>query len=161
MPSSMQCHRAGRTIASAVAVHQSPLCVCVCEGGYAVSCRAAQWSLSSLMRLHCPNLTANPIVMLCTLIAEGARREAGAAQSGALQHGGSTRLVTPDTREEGLVGLPWTPRTGSECHHAGEGKEAQLRRAPLAGSGARLLARCPARTAVLFSTGLCNCFVPK
>lgn len=69
MPSSIQCLspwccRAGRTITSAVAVHQSLMCVC--EGD-------TQRSLSWLMRLHCPNLTANPIVMLCTLMAEGAR----------------------------------------------------------------------------------------
>lgn len=49
-------------------------CLCVCVKGIAAGCRAAQWSLSSLMRLHCPNLTANPIVMLCTLMAEGAAR---------------------------------------------------------------------------------------
>lgn len=82
------------------------------------------------MRLHCPNLTANPIVMLCTLIAEGARWEARAAQSGALQGGGSTRLVTPDTREEGLVdGFTLDPQDWervSPCRR-GEGGPAEAR----------------------------------
>lgn len=69
------------------------VCVCVCEGGIH---RAAQWSLSSLMRLHCPNLTANPIVMLCTLTAR--ERRGSAEQGSAARDPLVWCLLKPDRR---------------------------------------------------------------
>lgn len=160
MPSSIQCLspwccRAGRIITSAVAVHQSlaSVCVCVSVKGIAAGCRAARRSLSSLMRLHCPNLTANPIVMLCTLVAEGAARPGLCSTEDPLVW----CLLEPQRRGWWIcLGLG-----ASVTIRRGEGSPSGRRRAPLAGSRAQLLARCPARTAGLFSAGLCNCFVPK
>lgn len=126
-------------------------CLCVCvRGGHTAGCSVAQWSLSSLMRLHCPNLTANPIVMVCTLTA--LQRRAGLCSTG---HPLLWCLLKRDRRCWCIfLGL------GASVTMQKRGKGTS-EHTPLAGSRAQLLARCPARTAALFSTGLCNCFVPK
>lgn len=74
---------AGGVVLSAnAAAGRSPLAARAAVAGG----RAGRWSLSSLMRLRSPNLTANRIFMLCTFIAareRGGRR--AAAQSLVLQ----------------------------------------------------------------------------
>lgn len=108
--------------------------------GCVVGSTTGQWSLSSLMRLCFPNLTANRIFMLCAFIA-GCEREGRreTAQTWPPRFSSTSRDSTaeriyfhvfkasicrwlPKTERKWLTGLPETPRTGTQCHCAGQGK---------------------------------------